>query len=428
MAYPRNLGDKQIFREDFTSVQSVADNGGVLTNATVSNGVMTCTAGGTAYQQNIDSIFTMGGTLRIRYSTTDTVGNAKRIFAYAKDSNWGLVLARINSTGRIIAQAHWGAGNTYRVADATVGASTDIEELVVVWDVANLTVTTYLNGVFLASDSTAGGPVLSGLEDADPSTIKLGDNTVIPWTGTIEEGTQIMLGTIWTAEEVLDAYENDTYQEIDAAKMDVSTPLRSWYNDGSNNVTKNLGTAGNFLWGDGAGNNEPTQLQPKGALIDTTQYIITETDIAITSTKDWSLSYGANIKDTGTVLTHFHAQLGSYLTDGFVINQLGPRLYFYWNSASPSWSALSTFFRDGIHFICLISDGGVVTAYMDGEAMGSIDLSAKPAFSGNYPLKFGNITASAESDLLSLNFEAGKVCTPRQVRNMHQTFLRDLNN
>ena len=65
---------------------------------------------------------------------------------------------------------------------------------------------------------------------------------------------------------------------------------------------------------------------------------------------------------------------------------------------------------------------------MDGEAMGSIDLSAKPAFSGNYPLKFGNITASAESDLLSLNFEAGKVCTPRQVRNMHQTFLRDLNN
>jgi len=85
-----------------------------------------------------------------------------------------------------------------------------------------------------------------------------------------------------SAEEVLDLYEEDTFQEVDDSKFLLSLPLRSNYNDGSDQVTENIGSLGGTVQlGDGTTSTTfPTQLTPKGMSFDGTTDYLNAGDIA----------------------------------------------------------------------------------------------------------------------------------------------------
>jgi len=191
--------------------------------------------------------------------------------------------------------------------------------------------------------------------------------------------------------------------------------------------TKNLGTAGNFLLGDGhtvAG--QPTQLSPKGMFLDTTQYLL-NSSVEIASTKSWSVSFLGKHYDIAGSSTHRSWAVGAYASNGILLNQYGSNLYFYWNSAAITWNGGSGYFKNGIHSYTITSNGGVLIAYRDGEYFGTADLSAKAALAGSYPVYYGYSSASAEADLLGIKMKFGEAFTPRQVRNLHRRFLESLN-
>lgn len=563
MAYPANMGDKQILREDFTSVQSVADNGGVLTNATILNGVMTCTNGGVIYQtpSSLIDLWDNGFTFRIRLRTDETATTFNGFFGMNISNDRKFTCTRRPSDGRYLISLRKETGDNYYSIDSVQGASTAIEEVVVTWNASTSTIYFYLDGALVASDAIPGAALVG--TSAVLESILVGNNSVggFAWVGEIHKNFQLIQG-YWTAEEVKDAYEQDTYQELDAAKMDVSLPLRSWFtketgseklvdgnmeavgtddwtiggnttatketaspHSGTRNMkllaqavgglaypqarqavltvgkkyrvtgwarsdgtetpyitdgitrwtgttstdwqyfdvtfvagtvniiyvftitdpggtefvefddltvfevldqTNNLGTAGNATWGDGSENDTPTQLQPKGILIDTTQYVEVPV-VSITSTKTWSVSYLVNVKDIATAGTHFHVELGVYTSDGFVLNQYGAALYLYWNSSGISWIVDANFFTNGLQHVSVSSDAGVISVYRNGELVNSNDLSAKAAFSGDYIFKFGNDVASSESDLFNLDFKTGVAWTPRQIRWQSQRAFAELN-
>lgn len=266
-----NLGDKMIFREDFQSTQSVIANGGVLTNATVSNGVMTCSGGGANYEfPSMAAFWEVGGTIRMRIRTDDTTSSNYRFFTYGIDVNRNLTLAYNPSTGTYFAQMRIASGDNYYIATNTAGAQSTLHEIVVTWDVANTTITIYKNGSFLTDDNTAGA--ISIAVDTNYGKVNIG-KTNASWVGEIHV-CEVFLGTVWTADEVADAYTPDTYQEVDASQCPLYCKFNSAYNDGSNNVTGNIGTTGvNLILGNGSGTNAPTLKYPQGYTFTSGNYI-----------------------------------------------------------------------------------------------------------------------------------------------------------
>jgi len=229
------------------------------------------------------------------------------------------------------------------------------------------------------------------------------------------------------------------WQEIDVTVVATSTSLSlgTIYSSGyvefddisvvvaSLNKTTNKGTASNGIIGDGVGGNEPTLLENKGMHFASVEFIEFK-DIEMDNSKDWTIFYGLDADNIDTAVTHYNILFGTYQSNGFLINQLGGTLYFYLNSAAPTWFTLSTFFQKGLHSVCLSSKGGIVTAYRDGVAIGFSDLSAKAAFNGKYTLRIGNDTASLEGDVYMPIFK-DKALSARQVRELHEKFLKQIN-
>lgn len=191
--------------------------------------------------------------------------------------------------------------------------------------------------------------------------------------------------------------------------------------------TENLGTAGNFLWGDGRTvTNSPVQLKPHGAFLDTVQFLNLPA-LTVASTKTWSLAYLIDVKDVVTVATHYNFVIGDYATNGLLVNQYGAALYVYWNSAAVSINK-ANFFRRGLQTVAIVSNAGIVSCYADGQLQGATtDLSAKAALSGSYSSYFGRNGLGAEANLYNAAVQFGVAWTPRQVRNLHFRMFENLN-
>jgi len=279
--------------------------------------------------------------------------------------------------------------------------------------------TCYKNGVFVGNSTAAAMHTTSAIYE----TLCCGYTGVLDPTG--EWDICEVYSSQWTAEEVLDAYEKDTYSEIDAKKFDVFLPLKTWYNNGTNDVVENKGKGGTVLFGNGAGSNKPTQLYPNGVSMTSTQYL-TMSSLSVSNSKDFTFFCGYDFTDM-TVATHKILDLGVYTTDGILINQYGAQLTLYWNAAGGSFT-ISNFFEKGLNTFAISSKGGIISVYKNGKKIGAdLDLSAKPAFNGAYPFYIGYIAGGVIGKILQPAFGFGISATARQIRNLHAKFLENLN-
>lgn len=420
--YPKNMGDKQIFREDFHTEATVFANGGAKYGAPSVDGGLDSTSGGYGYLDSIiKQFFETGGTLRIRFNldsgVTATYG---RMFIWGEDSSNGIALMVRQSDGDFACSIVKGGTSTTAKCDVNFTAGVDYE-FTLVWDPDTPAITSYLDGTVESSATTS---------------VAVSDTSGIVHVGHNGAGAGTFLGTIysveisseqWSAEEVLDAYEKDTYQELDVANDLVYLPFLSEYNDGSNVVTRNLGTEANAILR--TSTSKPTKLDGQnGYSFDGGDEMIVEA-VTVSSTKDFTIFLPLSFTDTATAATHFVFRFGAdsaYTSDGLLFNQFGASLLFYWNSGSASVNVSAL--TDGVHSVAISSDGGQVDTYVDGLLLDSTDLSAKAALDGDYQVELGNTSSSGHEGNYygGLRFRSSP-STPKQIRWLHNRFIKNFN-
>jgi hypothetical protein len=294
--YPKSIGDKQVFREDFQSTNAVIANGGTLSGATVSNRQMTCTNGGAAYEfPEMDSFFTMGGTIRIVITSTDTSAAALRFFHYCKNNDsYRITVAYRGSDGFLVGQIQLGAGNYYYwITSIDIGSKK--REIVLTWNPATTTLGLYKDGVLIGTDASAGAAGVMP-EAVITKQILLGQSSSLPWVG-LYHNCEIFLGTVWTASEVLDAYNNATYPKTDAKRQLLYLPMDSSYVE-TTTRTRNQGSGGIVLMGNGTtATSFPTiKDDPKCFYFDgTTDYLTTAIMSALSGISKFTLGCWVNV-------------------------------------------------------------------------------------------------------------------------------------
>jgi len=226
------MGDRQVFREDFTNTNTTTQNGGTINNSpTINKGV---TLNGTTQNITYSDPFLGIKTVKITLEATTTTEDIMNL-----DSGT----------------------HTIEVGAGTVTATGFSSPTIYVDGVASSTLTTAKSTIVITTDTAF-----------DATALDIGKETTY-FDGVIY---RVELYTeAWSAETVLDDFENDTYNEVDANKAAVYLPLRSRFNDGSNEVTENLGTSlANAIVGDGSTSTTfPTFLNPHGANLDGGDYL-----------------------------------------------------------------------------------------------------------------------------------------------------------
>ena len=417
--YPKQLGSSQIFREDFSSKKSLVDNGGVLTSTPIINGY---------YESNGSSYVNMGSQRLGGYKKITIETEIDNITSAPADYEGWTTLREAAVTGfdigadstNIYVVFRGGTGAIKQQAHAGLGLFDGAKH--------TLTVTNDGTNTNLYSDGIlVGTPTASGIGLMGAGNLEIGARVGI---SLMEAGNRInrvrIFNTSFTAQEVSNLYDGINVSRLDASKADVYLPLKSSFNNGSAIVTENLGTGGNFKLGDGAGTNAPTQVYPNGALMTATQYLKTVTDLTIASTKSFTIFMAFDFTDTATVGSHFLLEIGAYVTNGLLLLQYGHNFYFYWNSSGVV-KAVSAVFADRLQTLAIVSNGGSVTAYIDGVQIGTAtDLTARPALSGAYQATYGKLANGAIGKMFKPYVKMGLVATPEEIRYMHQKTITEI--
>jgi hypothetical protein len=225
--YPDNMGSNQVFREDFTNVQSLCDNGGVITGSVVVDDGISVESDNAGYVTFPDFLYLLQGpnkfTAKLRVKTGADIANASYFFSTYDGAT--LPIQAVVNTSKL--QVYFSV-TVY--TNFNLVANTEYN-LTLVYDgtqaVATDRLKIYNNGV-VQSISNVG---------TIPTSLLVGDGPfqcfAVGGTSDVEVGTELydleFFSEAWTAEEALDAYENDTYSEVDASKAAVYLPLRSHF-------------------------------------------------------------------------------------------------------------------------------------------------------------------------------------------------------
>ena len=269
MKYPQIKAEDVVFREQFINNQYVADNGAtVVGSPTISNGV---TLNGTSQYLTYNGKF-----LETHQNLTIEISFAPD-FAYDEDvirilfdspASHRYSVIKFDNAGSNVLRVN--LGNTaLDIASATYSTYWNVggkNHLMVCADGTNTSV--YLNNNVIANETA------HSWTPKVPTTVYIGSNN---------GGVQWFDGQIravnaynrkYTAAEVADRFAQTTFTEPTPENSEMWLPLRSYYHDGTRNVTPNLGNMNDFKWGDGGGNNEPTLRSPNGALFNGTDSYI----------------------------------------------------------------------------------------------------------------------------------------------------------
>ena len=262
--YPRNMGDNQAFREDFLNVQAVTDNGGTIAGAPIFSSVSGVTLDGIAdrIDYDIENIINQViGTIRIiaNIDADDenshvpmSIGASGTVTTFFINYNMSTNVLRAGLAVDNTTQWTWESEASW--TDDKIGVNT---EITIVQDGTEPKI--YINGV----ENTNGSFTTSldktkwfvDLRDATgpATTLTIGnysDTSSLWFAGKVK--TLEFFDSVWTADEALDAFENDTYSEVDFGKAIVYLPMISQYNDGSQK-TVNKGTlSDSIVVGDGS--------------------------------------------------------------------------------------------------------------------------------------------------------------------------------
>jgi hypothetical protein len=276
LKYPRIKAENIVFRENFINDDYVEDNGiSLVATPTINNGLV---LNGTTQYVTAEpiSFIEAGEDIPFSISTWVNFTDASQSTIISK-GRYGSTLEYILYTGSsdkllfaIYDEDADGAGSTGFLQVSYDSAITAYEgqkvHVVATYDgsaaVAGMKI--FLNGVQVndASSASVGADTYNKMRQSS-DLIQIGaDEGALLFDGTIYNIT--LHKRVLSAEEILDTYQQDTFTEVDASKAVVCLPLRSTFDDGSNIVTENLGTAGVIYWGNGSGAGEPTLLENNG--------------------------------------------------------------------------------------------------------------------------------------------------------------------
>lgn len=274
MAYPKNMGDKQLFREDFLNAQSVVDNGGTIVGTpTIDKGITLngttdwVTYGDTTtYKWMHGAVDPTGFKWTIKFRMKLTTPEPDTL--YGVFSTMGVSNADSGMTVFFDDRSSQSRSRTFALLIGNGGSpvvlalgnndifpnDTDYHTVVMTYDqsLASNNWLVYIDKVPVGlTDNDKTGNAPSTADSLDSLHIGADGNEGFPIDGGVER-VEIYKDVIWTPDEGADDYDNDTYTEVDFSTLPIHLPSISQYNDGLQK-TKNIGTFGDFfVVGDGS--------------------------------------------------------------------------------------------------------------------------------------------------------------------------------
>lgn len=443
----KNLGDKMVFSEDFANTALTTQNGWTLTG-TVSAGKLMTLGATRPFVPNW--FWTSGGTIRMRVRFNDTDASTRRWFFMGKDANYLLQFYFNGSNGGTIIELRNGSGNNY-YQNINVLSGATWYEFVVTWD--KTTLSTYYNGGNVQTDASAGTAYAGGY-DTNYNVIKLGSVVTNGVTDFDCDFIEFYRGA-WTAEEVSDAYANSTYNEVEPSKAKVWLPLRSRFDNGSNEVTRNIGTGTDAIVGDGSTSTTyPTFLSPHGCSFDGGDYIsLSSADITTINT--WTqgtifllYNYTGNCTDGGITQNIFSLNQGSVATNYLDLCFYDPSGggdtvdYLTWAVVPGGITVVARVpitATKGVHSVAVVVDSTGNKIYIDGELTTPTYDAGNAAntqfFSAISGADWGAFGAGKRSGSIQRYYNGSiwnpsffdEALTPRQIRWLHEYIFTNLN-
>jgi hypothetical protein len=256
LKYAQIPAEDVVFREQFINNQYVADNGVTLTDVAVSNGG---TFNGTTSKADTGCDCIGVGDMSIEmFVTVVGYGEANTGYLVCNDQ-FAIVTNDTNDTLNVTSNFF---GNSANAANDSIKTGNTYH--IVVTRPASGDTTIYIDGAVSGSPASSGTPV------AGSTNVIIGNRN----NGTRTTNGIIHFTTIYnrvlTAGEVSDKYTQRTFKEPTPEQSEVWLPLRTYYNDGSNDVTPNLGLIGQdeVKWGDGStATTYPTLLENNGVYL-----------------------------------------------------------------------------------------------------------------------------------------------------------------
>jgi hypothetical protein len=408
-----------IFRETFRNVGDVIENGGSINGGVVNNGYLSDASG-----QNIKYPTQFNGqslTIAAKIDLTFISGTFQTLFAIRNISGTYFEVG-IDGTASTSDKKMYFFDGTIRYSTTTIPSTT--KHITYTKDSSH-------NIIFYADGVKVGSTVV-GVALTNP----------LPnfYIGATYSGTQSMRGTAeefyfydraLSAEEVLDLYEEDTFQEVDDSKFLLSLPLRSNYNDGSNQVTENIGSLGGTVQlGDGTTSTTfPTQLTPKGMSFDGGDYI--ETGASVSTEGALAVlfrpsSVAGNIIIMGAQTTSPNERCYlSFLSGGVISGGIGSQSF-----GTIKGSASDLVYAGSVAHAVITWDGTTVDLYLNGENVysgaqsGGVPTSHSIAVGANHSNTVYN--ANITGDIYTARIATQKL-TLTQTKGLYEKDRRFLN-
>lgn len=260
LQYPQRLSESVIFRENLINDDYVSSNGGVKTgDPVIDNGA---TLNGSTQFIELPTLALNGQdeiVMVVRFNPDLAYDADERIALFSTDDQ-DFYAYKNNNAGSNALVYRFGGVTLGNVSEGTYGQYWNVgEENLLIFSSNGSSTNGYLNGnKILTNDPTAWTPMYTSTE------VSIGRLGPTPWYFTGKYLGVDVLNRHLTDQEALDIYNKNTFTSIDVSKNELSLNLRSYYNNGSFNVTENIGNAGDVYWGDGAGAGEPTLLEDNG--------------------------------------------------------------------------------------------------------------------------------------------------------------------
>ena len=426
LTYPKIQAEGLLFREKFINSTYITDNKGTLVGAPIANNGITLN--GTSQSVTYTEIpFNDRQSISIEVAFTPDFAydeDAIRFIIDSTTSHRYSILKFNNASSNIL---RINLGNTsLDIASATYSAYWNvgsINHLVVCSNGSNTSV--YLNNNVIANETA------HSWTPKTPTTIYIGSsNGGIQWFDGIIQNVSVYNSKL-SAAEVADRFIQQTFSEVDVEQLEFFLPLRTHYNNGTTELTLNLGIIGDdtIKWGNGVTpTTHPTLLENNGAYFDGGDYILVNSSVGIVNTDSFTLGCLFNTKDTTPVFL-MDCRNG---TNGFGIILIGSKLRGFTNTgADGKFVEAPVAYNDGQWHSLIVSfipgTGTIISIYIDGELKNSGDVNVFTNATISPTVGCENDITNIYTGSLKFPFFWRIALTPTQVRWQHQLLFSQIN-
>ena len=355
----------RIFYEDFTSVKTVADHGGVFTGSPVVDKGANFAEGEHIKYSNKINPLSDGQEISfgVKFTVDDlSVGRALLQFGDGTTAHSGSII--ILNTGKI--RSYW--NDTWQN-----GGSADLIEAGKTYEIiVTAVVGSNISGVYVNTVTPQAGGVnaLAGTTDSDITIGDVSDET-LPFDGIIHK--MFIYNKLFSQEEVNDHYEEDTYSELNSCNWDIDLPLSSRYDNGSAIVTKNLGKGSETVQlGDGSTTNTmPLQSSPRGFLFDGTNDYL-ESDIDTSGYTYLTVEATVTRLDLDSFQTIAGAANSGSWTNGWGLGMDASQNLIFWIDAYSSAASTPAPLINQLYHVVGVYDGTNQKIYVNGELKSTV--------------------------------------------------------